>query len=43
MVLAIDAPEWVEISGTEPGHLEEELAEWSPLASVVDSHRCAAL
>ena len=31
VVLAIDAPEWVEIDGREPIGSEDELEEWSPL------------
>ena len=29
VVLAIDAPDWVEIDGNEPSHAQDE--EWSPL------------
>lgn len=28
VVLAIDAPEWMEIDGTEPNHSEDELEDW---------------
>jgi sRNA-binding carbon storage regulator CsrA len=31
VVLAIDAPEWMEIDENEPKRLEDELEEWSPL------------
>ena len=30
VVLAIDAPEWMEIDGNEPSRWEDELEEWSP-------------
>ena len=31
VVLAIDAPEWVEINGQEPVRSEDELEEWNPV------------
>ena len=31
VVLAIDAPEWMEIGGNEPSRSEDEWEEWSPL------------
>ena len=31
VALAIDAPEWMEIDGTEPNRAEDELEDWSPL------------
>jgi carbon storage regulator CsrA len=30
VVLAIDAPEWMQIDGNEPSRWEDELEEWSP-------------
>jgi carbon storage regulator CsrA len=31
VVLAINAPEWMEIGGTGPNRSEDELEDWSPL------------
>ena len=32
VVLAIDAPEWMEIDGNDPNRSEDELEDWSPFA-----------
>jgi carbon storage regulator CsrA len=31
VVLAIDAPEWIEVDGYGPNRSEDELEDWSPL------------